>query len=177
MIVRNQLKDERSRPPMKTLQDREFFKLTKYPTYHCANIYDMFPVNRDYSFIAGNVDLNRTYKTSNKRALAIKVFHEFIRMAIAGIIDNNDMLTLPAYSACICAESIPEKVWKSRRKMGKFKHFDPITTGGKVYGIKYRFKRNNECRKYEVIIDKAKFKRFVDLQNSGKTYFDYAKNW
>lgn len=176
-MIRNQLKDERNRSPLRMLDDKEFFKPVKYPTYHCANIYDIFPVNRDYSFISGLIDLNRRHKTSNKRALAIKVFHEFLRSAINGIIENNDMLILPAFSSCICAESIPDQVWKNRRKRGKFRHFDPITTAGKVYGIKYRFKKNGECRKYEVVLDKARFQRLVDLQNSGKKYFDHAKNW
>ena len=176
-MVRNQLKDEKNKGPMKTLDDTEFFRTVRFPKYHCAGIYDIYPVTRDYSFIHGTADLNKEYKTANKRALAIKVFHEFMRSVLEGVVENNDMLILPAYDACICAEGIPEKIWKNRRKKNKFMHFDALATGGKVFSTMYRYKKMGKCHRFEIVLDRARFKRFVAHQNSGKKYFDHADIW
>ena len=149
----------------------------RYPLYGMAGIDDIFPKNKNYSWIKGDGNLCKIYQTINKHGLCKQVFHLFIKNVLDDIIDNRDILILPLHDASLMVEEIPQKIMDARRSEGKLAHFDEFNAMGKGYNMIYRFKRKGRCIKLRVIVGKVMYDRMVKLVNKGKKYYKPVNIW
>lgn len=153
--------------------------MRKFPLFHMASINDIFPEGEDYSWIKPKEKMNiaKMYGATSKRHLAIQIYHAFMKKALEDMVEDNVAIELPAFSASLLVEQIPEKVFDSLKGQGKLEFYSTLFTNGKVYIPMYRYKKHGVCQKYRVILGKGMFERLVDLVNSGKRYFGYSAQW
>lgn len=148
-----------------------------FPKFHMSGMEDIFPKCKSYDWVKGKGNVVKTYKVENKRALAVTVFHSFMKKVLEDVIENNGAFEFPAYSASLLIEEIPPDVFISLRQQGKLKHFFTINTMGKGYSPAYRYKKYGKCFKFRVIFDNQHYNRFIELVNSGMRYFKHMKAW
>jgi|GEM_PF-2567486 len=153
--------------------------MRRFPLFHMATIKYVFPRKEDYSFIKTRKGENiaRSYGSQSKRALAIQVFHAFMKNMLEDVIENNTVVELPLYKAAILIEQMPEEVFKRLREKGKLKFYITQYNGGKVYVPVYRYKKKGKNQKFRMILGKTMFNRLVELVNIGKRYFGYTSHW
>lgn len=151
--------------------------MSYFPKYHMAGIHDLFPKSEDYSWIVGDGNVIKTYGTVTKRHLAIQVWHTFMRNVLESVVNDNDVLLLPAYDAAIMIEQIPDDIFRKIRGDGKMQHVSTLFSMGKGYNMVYRYKKKKKCNKFRMTMDQEHFSIFTDHINNGKQYFANTPSW
>jgi hypothetical protein len=117
--------------------------MRRFPLFHMATMQDVIPTIGDYSYNKGKEPMNITkaYGAATKRALAIQVFHSFMKEMLDDMMENNVAVEMPLHSAAFLIEKMPEQVFDNLRTKGKLGYYSTLFNKGDIFVPVYRFKK------------------------------------